>query len=78
MAILLVNDPLPHLSFQKFAPDQRLTDWVQCYWKIGSTTTQDYGVTGANYYVIDTVVRITGYTTGYRMDIPIKVLKKSN
>ncbi|MBB1301813.1 helix-turn-helix transcriptional regulator [Pseudoalteromonas sp. SR44-8] len=40
MAILLVNDPLPHLSFQKFAPDQRLTDWVQCYWKIGSTTTQ--------------------------------------
>ena len=46
--------------------------------QIGSTTTQDYGVTGANYYVIDTVVRITGYTTGYRMDIPIKVLKKSN
>ncbi len=48
--------------------------------QIGSTTTQNYGVTtpAAEFYVIDTVVRITGYTTGYRMDIPIKVLKKSN
>lgn len=40
MAILLLNDPLPHLQFQKFSPDQRLADWVQCYWKIGSQNTQ--------------------------------------
>ena len=37
----------------------------------------DYSDRGAvtNYYFIDTVVRVTGYTTGYRMDIPIKILK---
>lgn len=40
MAILLLNDPLPHLKFQKFLPDQRLADWVQCYWKIGSPIKQ--------------------------------------
>ncbi|CAM3897054.1 MULTISPECIES: helix-turn-helix transcriptional regulator [Pseudoalteromonas] len=40
MAILLLNDPLPHLNFQTFAPDQRLADWVQCYWKIGFKNTQ--------------------------------------
>jgi|TARA_R110000824_G_scaffold125178_16_gene284164 hypothetical protein len=47
--------------------------------QIGYTDiTNDYGVASAEYYVIDTVVRITGYTTGYRTDIPIKILKKSN
>ena len=44
--------------------------------QIGSTTTQTYGVAGTSYNVIDTVVRVTGYTTGYRVDVPIKVLKK--
>ena len=47
--------------------------------QIGSATTQGYGTSpAATFNVINTVVRITGYTTGYRMDIPIKVLKKSN
>ena len=44
--------------------------------QIGATTTQTYGIAGTSYHVIDTVVRVTGYTTGYRVDIPIKVLKK--
>jgi len=47
--------------------------------QIGYTdTTNDYDVNSAEYYVINTVVRITGYTTGYSIDIPIKILKKSN
>lgn len=29
-----------------------------------------------NFHVIDTMVRITGFTTGYRVDIPIKIIKK--
>ena len=47
--------------------------------QIGSVSTETYGVGtsgSTSYYVIDTVVRITGYTTGYRTDIPIKILKK--
>jgi len=30
----------------------------------------------ADYYYIDTTVRVTGVTTGYRIDIPIRFLKK--
>jgi hypothetical protein len=29
-----------------------------------------------NYYYIDTVVRVTGFNTGFRIDVPIKLLKK--
>ena len=46
--------------------------------QLGATTTQTYGDATATsgYNVINTVVRVTGYTTGYRVDVPIKVLKK--
>ncbi|KPH57724.1 hypothetical protein AMS58_10170 [Pseudoalteromonas porphyrae] len=40
MPTLLVNNQLSHLSFEKFSPDQRLADWVQCYWKIGASGAQ--------------------------------------
>ena len=29
-----------------------------------------------SFYYIDTVLRLTGYTTGYRVDIPLRLLKK--
>lgn len=29
-----------------------------------------------NYYIIDTNIRVTGATTGYKMDIPVRFLKK--
>jgi len=32
------------------------------------------GVTSI-YYTIDTVIRVTGFTTGYRTDVPLKLLK---
>jgi hypothetical protein len=31
-----------------------------------------------NYYIIDTNIRVTGATTGYKMDIPVRFLKKKN
>jgi hypothetical protein len=31
-----------------------------------------------DYRVIDTMVRVTGFTTGYRVDIPIKIIKKDS
>lgn len=30
-----------------------------------------------NYYIIDTNIRVTGATTGYKMDIPVRFLKKN-
>jgi len=40
----------------------------------GSFTVNNAG--SQNYYYIDTNVRIMGATTGYRVDIPVRVLKK--
>jgi hypothetical protein len=37
----------------------------------GSTLT----VSAANYYYIDTVVRVTGVSTGYRLDVPVRLVK---
>jgi len=31
---------------------------------------------GDDHHTIDTMVRVTGFTTGYRVDIPIKIIKK--
>jgi hypothetical protein len=46
---------------------------------VGGTVSADYadpGGTSTTYYYIDTVLRLTGYTTGYRIEIPLRVLKK--
>jgi len=42
---------------------------------IGNTLPDRAG-DSADYYYIDTTVRVTGVTTGYRIDIPIRFLKK--
>jgi hypothetical protein len=44
--------------------------------QLGSTATitDDAAVTRI-FSTIDTVVRVTGFTTGYRMDVPVKLLK---
>lgn len=42
--------------------------------KLGSTTT-DTGSPARNFYFIDTIVRVTGATTGYRIDIPVRFVK---
>ena len=44
--------------------------------QLGSTVTLDLGAGSTSFYYIDTTVRISGATTGYRIDIPIRFLKK--
>ena len=41
---------------------------------LGVTVTQN----GKNFSAIDTNVRITGVTTGYRIDIPVRILRETN
>jgi len=40
--------------------------------ELGGTVT----ISAVNYHFIDTIVRVTGVTTGYRVDVPLKLLKK--
>ena len=41
--------------------------------ELGSTTTLDDGA--YVFYYIDSTIRVTGATTGYRIDIPVRYLK---
>jgi hypothetical protein len=41
----------------------------------GTITHTDLGMGSGNFYFIDSTVRISGATTGYRLDIPIRFLK---
>tara|TARA_R100001163_G_scaffold46636_1_gene35054 strand:- start:4644 stop:5591 length:948 start_codon:yes stop_codon:yes gene_type:complete len=40
--------------------------------KLGGT----YTIDGQSFYFIDTTVRVTGATTGYRLDVPVRFVKK--
>ena len=44
--------------------------------KLGGTTGANYLGSGAQFRFIDTVIRITGFTTGYRVDVPLRLIKK--
>ena len=45
--------------------------------QLGSTLQQaDLAGTTNTYYYIDTIVKVTGATTGYRLDVPVRFLKK--
>ena len=45
--------------------------------KLGGTTASGYvNATGDSFYFIDSTIRITGFTTGYRLDIPVRFVKK--
>ena len=44
--------------------------------QLGSTSTIDPGSGAVSLYHIDTTIRITGATTGFRVEIPIRFLKK--
>ena len=43
---------------------------------LGGTASYVASGTSTSFYYIDTVLRLTGYTTGYRVDIPLRLLKK--
>jgi len=42
----------------------------------GTTASSNYLGSGAQFKFIDTVMRVTGFTTGYRVDIPLRLIKK--
>lgn len=44
--------------------------------KLGSTTTVSISGTSVNVRYIDTIIKVTGATTGYRIDIPVRFIKK--
>jgi len=48
-----------------------LNSSTSLFTKLGST----YTTLGDTYYYIDTSVRVTGATTGYRIDIPVRFIK---
>ena len=51
---------------------------TRMFTEFGGTTTKDFIETndGNSYRFIDTSIRVTGYTTGYSVDLPIKIIKK--
>jgi len=53
------------------APSVDLNSSTYLFTQLGSTATL-----GSAVYQIDTTVRITGVTTGYRVDLPIRFVKK--
>ena len=52
-----------------------LTTSTFLFTKLGGTMTDDGTVTTRNFYYIDTSIRITGATTGYRLDVPVRFVK---
>jgi hypothetical protein len=44
--------------------------------QLGDTVSLDLGEGSQSYYYIDSTVRVSGATTGYRIDLPIRFLKK--
>ncbi len=44
--------------------------------KLGSTTTVTIGGASVSVRFIDTIIKLTGATTGYRVDIPVRFIKK--
>ena len=59
----------------KLRATEAATNGTYLFTKFGNTGYQVLAG-GNNYYYIDTTLRITGFTTGYRVDIPIRLVKK--
>jgi hypothetical protein len=60
------------LSSQEIATGNTLFE------KLGGTTATNYLGAGAgvSFRYIESMIRITGFTTGYRVDIPVRFIKK--
>ena len=43
--------------------------------RLGGTETIVIGTSSAVYKTINTVIRLTGFNTGYRVEVPLKLLK---
>lgn len=49
-----------------------LSSTTNLFTTLGSTMT----INSVDYYIIDTTIRVTGATTGYRVDVPVRYIKK--
>jgi hypothetical protein len=64
-----------HLAFRLRASTNLRTS-TYLFERLGSTFASEVGDgTGGQYYFIDTIVRVTGATTGYKIDIPVRFVK---
>ena len=57
-------------------PSIELNSSTYLFTLLGSNVSINFGGGAQNFYRIDSNVRITGATTGYRLDVPITFLKK--
>lgn len=57
-------------------PSIELNSSTYLFTLLGSEVSINFAVGAQNFYRIDSNVRVTGATTGYRLDIPITFLKK--
>ena len=64
-------------GFRLLAADNIQTSNV-LFDKLGNSTAANYVNSGAVFRYIDSTIRITGFTTGYRVDIPVRFVKKSS
>jgi len=64
------------LAFRLLASENLSTSNV-LFNELGSTTASGYvNATGTTFRYIDSNIRLTGFTTGFRVDIPVRFLKK--
>jgi hypothetical protein len=64
-------------AFRLLAADNIQTSDV-LFNKLGNSTATNYVNSGAVFKYIDSTIRITGFTTGYRVDIPVRFVKKTS
>ena len=57
----------------KLRCSEQATNSTYLFTKFGNTNYE--AKSGTNYRYIDTTVRVTGFTTGYRVDIPVRLVK---
>ena len=63
------------LAFRLLASDNLQTSTV-LFTKLGGTTAANYVNSNASFRYIDSTIRVTGFTTGYRVDLPVRYLKQ--
>tara|TARA_Y100000310_G_scaffold161176_1_gene161127 strand:+ start:665 stop:1597 length:933 start_codon:yes stop_codon:yes gene_type:complete len=66
------------LEFRLLASIELSTS-IYLFTKLGGTASYTLATSGAgtgDFYYIDTMVRITGATTGYKLDVPVRFIKR--
>ena len=60
----------------KFQASVDLNSSTFLFTELGSETSYTGDSGAADYYFIDSIVRVTGATTGYKVDVPVRFVKK--